>query len=79
MAIVCGAVTNVSDCVAMVSGAALRLTPTPRAEVTAGATPDYAAVTFITPTGDRESIWVVANPMGGWTGVYSMNGVTPPP
>lgn len=79
IAIDCRTVANVSDCVAMVSGAALRLTPGPRAEVTAGATPDYAAVTFITTAGERESIWVVSNPMGGWTGAYSINGVTPPP
>jgi hypothetical protein len=43
IAIDCGTVTDVSDCVAMVAGASMRLTPSDRAEVSKGATPDVTA------------------------------------
>jgi hypothetical protein len=78
-AIDCGTVTDVSDCVATVAGASMRLTPSDRAEVSKGATPDVTAVTFVSPTGARDSIWVIPNPIGSYTGVWSINGVTPPP
>jgi hypothetical protein len=80
IAIDCDGIGDVPDCLAMVAGAAERVTPGVRAELTKGATPDVAAVTFISSTGGRASIWVIPTPIGGgYTGAWSLNGVTPPP
>ena len=83
IAVDCGAGRDLAECLAIVAAASERVpssgAPGVRAEVRNGLTPDVTLVTFITPSGDRASMWVIPTPIGGYTAAVSINGVTPWP